>query len=216
MTTFQQPFDEPAPESRQPELTIPSKIIIVFRDLRTEQYPQSSQDYLLGLRGLLTIQAFLWHFLTVFAPTAVKDSHNTTGPVIQLALRKTISVLCWNTSLIYLFIVVLSARSIGIPFITSPTSVVVASSVFRRWIRLLIPTFAASILVVIFFSGGKQYIDEFKDITENVSFETPYTPPGFVGFCNAIFNLFWVTRDFASQAGSRAFPGQMLWIVTLL
>jgi hypothetical protein len=216
MATVHQSFDDTAPEPPQPESTLPSKILLAFRNLRTKPSLHPSQDYLLGLRGLLTIQAFIWHFLSVFAPAAVKDSHNDTGPGIQLFLRKTISVLCWNSSLIYSFIIVLSARSISIPFISSPTSLVVASSAFRRSLRLLIPTFASSILVVICFSGGKEYIDEFKQITGNVSFETPYTLPGFIGFCNAVFNLFWVTRNFASQAGSRAFPGQMLWIVTLL
>ncbi|CZR57145.1 uncharacterized protein PAC_07034 [Phialocephala subalpina] len=216
MVTFHPEFHHTIIPEPDPELTISSKVSLKLRTLRTKPSTHPSQDYLLGLRGLLTIQAFIYTFLLVFTPTAVKDSHNSSGPGTQLFLRKTLSVLLWNASLIYSFIIVLSARCISIPFISSPTSLVVASSVFRRSVRLLIPTFVSSLLVVIFFSGGREHIHEFKTLTSNHSIETPYTLPGFVGFFNAIFNLFWVPRDFASQAGSRAFPGQMLWIVTLL
>ncbi|KAF8866738.1 hypothetical protein BDZ45DRAFT_639070 [Acephala macrosclerotiorum] len=215
MATFHPEFHSVIPEP-EPRLTLISKIILKLQTLRTKASLHPSQDYLLGLRGLLTIQGFIYTFLLVFAPAAVKDSHNDTGPGTQLFLRKTLSVLFWNASLIYSFIIILSARSISIPFIISPTSLVVASSVFRRSVRLLIPTFISSLLVVIFFSGGKNHIHDFKNLSNNHSIGIPYTLPGSVGFFNAVFNLFWVTRDFASQAGSRAFPGQMLWIVTLL
>ena len=46
------------------------------------------QDYLTGVRGILVPMAFLWTFLRVFAPAAVKGSANEDGPAYQLGLRK--------------------------------------------------------------------------------------------------------------------------------
>ncbi len=123
----------------------------------------------------------------------------------------------WNESLIYSWFIVLQARSISIPFLRNPSEVQVASSAFRRGLRLLIPTATALAIVKIVFNvAGENYISEYKTLSGNISFNVPYNLPGFMGYCNAVFNLFWVTRDFASQAGSYAFPSQTLWIVTVL
>ena len=59
----------------------------------------SGYEYLMGVRGLLAIQSFLWVFLTTFVPTAVKDSQNPTGPGYQIFLRKILSVIFWNDGL---------------------------------------------------------------------------------------------------------------------
>jgi hypothetical protein len=56
-------------------------------------------EYLTGVRGLLTIQCFLWVFLTTFVPAAVKNSGNTAGPGYQIFLRKILSVVFWNGGL---------------------------------------------------------------------------------------------------------------------
>jgi len=183
--------------------------------------PQASlspkQDYLLGVRGLLTIQSFLWIYLQTFAPTTVKGSLNYSGPALHLVLRKTLSVIFWNESLIYSWFIILSARSICIPFMLNLSELSVASSVFRRGLRLLIPTAVGlSIVAIVFDHIDMSYIAEFKDVTGNISFEVPYKLPSFVAYMNSVFNLFWVTQNFASQAGSLAFPGQTLWIVNVL
>src|SRR5436305_13397197 len=78
--------------------------------------PINDQRYLLGIRGLLVIQSFLWVFLQTFVPAVVKDSNNTTGPNYQITLRKSLSVLFWNESLIYSAFIFLSPRTICIPF----------------------------------------------------------------------------------------------------
>jgi len=189
----------------------------LWKKFTPQPHSAPKQDYLVGLRGILTIQAFLWIFLQTFAPATVKGSLNTTGPAIHLILRKTLSVLFWNESLIYSWFIILSARSICIPFMINQTEVQVASSAFRRGLRLLIPTAVALVLVVIIFGSlGTGYISEYKTKTGNISLEIPYKLPGFVGYMNSVFNLFWVTRNFASQAGNTAFPGRTLWIVNVL
>src|SRR6266567_1120501 len=96
----------------------------------------SEQDYLIGLRGLLVIESFLWCFLQVFVPTAVAGSANSHGPLYQVILRKTLSVLFWNEALIYSFFIFLSARLVCLPFLKDSTPGTVMSSVFRRCIRL--------------------------------------------------------------------------------
>ncbi|KAH8654060.1 hypothetical protein BGZ60DRAFT_386647 [Tricladium varicosporioides] len=176
-----------------------------------------SQDYLIGLRGLLAIQCFLWTFLRVFAPAAVKDSSNTDGPFEHILLRKTLSVLFWNEGLIYSFFIFLSARSIAIPFINSPSSRLVASAAFRRGIRLAIPIACSVFFIqIIFLANSTTYISEFSALTSNKSISIPYEIPGALGYINSVFGVFWISRDFASQAANKAFPSQQLWILSTI
>ncbi|KAH6664459.1 hypothetical protein B0J14DRAFT_493600 [Halenospora varia] len=176
-----------------------------------------SQDYLIGLRGLLTLQCFLWTFLQVFAPAVVKDSANTEGPFEHILLRKTLSVLFWNEGLIYSFFIFLSARSITIQFINSPSSVLIASAAFRRGIRLAIPIACSLFLIqIIFLATSTTYISEFSTLTSNKSISVPYKIPGALGYMNSVFNVFWISRDFASQAANKAFPSQQLWILSAI
>lgn len=177
----------------------------------------SSQSYLLGLRGLLAIECFIWAFLQTFVPASVKDSQQTSAPLYQVILRKTISVLFWNDSLLYSFFILLSARTICIPFIKNPTKISVASAVFRRGIRLWFPVAVALAVVKLTFSQtGFQYIWDFKTQTSNITIQTPYNIPSTLAYFNSVFNLFWTTSDFARQAGSKAFPTQTLWILNAI
>ncbi|KAF1988520.1 hypothetical protein K402DRAFT_351716 [Aulographum hederae CBS 113979] len=183
-----------------------------------EEEPSSATvQHLLGLRGFLVIQSFIWVFLQTFAPTAVKDCANTDGPGVELALRKTLSVLFWNGSLIYSAIIFLSARTICLPFLRQPTSLNLANTIFRRGIRLWIPTAVSLALVTLIFSQtGVSYIDDFKTRTGNISLETPYQLKSGLVYLNAVFNLFWTTHEYATQAGATAFPSGTLWTVNLV
>ncbi len=179
--------------------------------------PISTQRYLLGLRGLLVIETFLWVFLQTFLPTSVKNSENASGPAYQVVLRKSLSVLFWNERLIYSSIILLSARTICIPFLKASTRTSIASALFRRGIRLWFPTAVALAIVKLIFSKtGLEYIDTFRTQTGNLSISTPYNIPNTLAYFNSVFNLFWVTRDFFSQSGSTAFPSQTLWIVNVV
>ena len=184
----------------------------------TESPHDASQDYLTGVRGCLAIMSFLWVFLQTFAPAAVAHSANTTGPASQVALRKSLSVLFWNDTLIYNSIIFLSARMLCLPFLLDPTKVTLASSVLRRGLRLWFPT-AAALIVVYFVFGklGNQYLYNFASQTQNVSMSAGiYVLPSSLTNFNAIFEIFWISNTISYQAGSWAFPTQTLWIVSVL
>jgi len=128
-----------------------------------------------------------------------------------------LSVLFWHKSLLYSFFILLSARTICIPFLLNSSKTVVASVVFRRGLRLWFPTAVALAIVKILSSTiGTTYIDDFKAHTGNISFETPYTIPSTLAYFNSVFNLFWTTHKFSEQAGNTAFPSQTLWIVNVI
>lgn len=181
----------------------------------------ASQDYLIGLRGVLAIMSFLWVFMQTFVPAAVAHSANTTGPGYQLALRKSLSVFFWNDSLIYSSIMFLSARTICLPFLLDPTKLTLASSVFRRGFRLWPQCAVTLIVVYIVFTKtlGTQYLTTFSTKTSNAAMTADiYVLPSSLTNFNSIFDLFWVTppEGYSYQAGSWAFPTQTLWIVSAI
>ncbi|KAF2644161.1 hypothetical protein P280DRAFT_496572 [Massarina eburnea CBS 473.64] len=177
----------------------------------------SSQDYLQGLRGVLAIQSFLFVFFQLFLPAAVADSANTTGPLYQIVLRKTLSVLFWNESLIYSFVILLSARTICLPFLTARSRAVAASAIFRRGIRLFLPTFVAySLCAVAFSTTSTQYITDFLVMTGNMSTTPPMRLRNFLVYFNSLYEAFWLNKLYSSQAANRVFPSGTLWILSVL
>jgi hypothetical protein len=177
----------------------------------------TDQDHLIGLRGTLVVQSFLFVFFQTFLPAALPDSKNLSGPFYQQVLRKSFSVLFCNGALIYSWIILLSARTICLPYLGHKGREVCASSVFRRCIRLWIPTFAAySFAAAAFNTASTEYITEFLTLTGNVSTITPLRSRNFLIYFNSLFELFWVTKDYASQAANNSFPSGTLWIVSVL
>lgn len=177
----------------------------------------ASQDYLIGLRGIVVLQSFLFVFFQVFLPTAVPDSKNQDGPLYQTILRKSFSVIFVNESLIYSWIIFLSARTIALPYLNNTTREVCASSIFRRSIRLWLPTFVAfSIAVAAFTAANTAYITDFFTRTGNVSTETPMRMRNFLVYFNSLFDIFWVNKQYSYQAANKAFPSGTMWIVSVL
>ncbi|RMZ74164.1 glycoside hydrolase family 16 [Pyrenophora seminiperda CCB06] len=175
------------------------------------------QNHLVGLRGLLVFQSFLFIFFQAFLPGAVIDSRNLHGPAYQTGLRKSISVILANGPLIYGWIIFLSARTICLPYLSNKSRQVCASSVFRRSIRLWIPTFVAySLAAAAFSTTSTDYISEFLISTNNVSTIAPLRMRNFLIYFNSLFELFWVNKDYASQAANLAFPSGTLWIISIL
>lgn len=182
-----------------------------------EYHSKQWQNHLLGIRGILAIQSFLFVFFQTFLAAAVVDSKNTIGPLYQIVLRKTLSVLFWNEPLIYSFIIFLSARTVCIPYLNVPDRATCSSTLFRRGIRLWIPTFVAfSLSAAAFSTTSTAYISNFLRITNNQSTTTPKPIPNFLVYLNSLFNIFWTTRDYSSQAANKSFPSGTLWIVSLL
>ncbi|RMD39449.1 hypothetical protein DV735_g5680, partial [Chaetothyriales sp. CBS 134920] len=173
------------------------------------------QTYLYGFRGFLVIQTFLWMFLNTFVPVAVAASKNAQGPFYQRMLRKTLSVLFWNENLLYGTIIFLSARCLAIPFLRNPSKDTLARSMMTRGISLWFPV-AVSLAIVKLASStmGETYIYLFLQGTGNRSASVPYFLPNAFAYFNSVFDVFWVTRNFNTQAASTAFPTQTLWIIS--
>lgn len=186
----------------------------LFRD---QQSAVVDQRYLLGLRGVLVVQSFVWLFLHTFVPATVKHDNQVTGPEYQNLLRKVLSPILWNESLISSTFILLSARTICLPFLKSSTKTSIASACLRRGIRLWFPTAVALAIVKICFSTmGTNYIEDFKTKADNTSLDTPYPMKDALAYFNSVIGLFWTTFNFATQAGSKAFPSGTLWIVNVI
>jgi hypothetical protein len=177
----------------------------------------TDQGYLTGLRGLLVLPSFLFVFFQTFLPAAVPDSKNTDGPTYQVVLRKSFSVLFANKALIFSWIIFLSARTICLPYLVNNDREVCASSVFRRGIRLWIPTFVAfSIAALAFNIPSTEYITEFMESTGNISTYTPMPLRNLLVFFNSLFEIFWINKEYNEQAANKAFPSDTLWVVSVL
>ncbi|KAI9734049.1 MAG: hypothetical protein M1818_006987 [Claussenomyces sp. TS43310] len=172
------------------------------------------QQYLLGFRGLLVIETFLWVFLQTFVPTAVAGSSNPSGRLYEQIIRKTLSVIFWNESFLYGAVIFLSARSIAIPFNRSPAKERVARSVLCRGIALWFPVAVGLAIIKLAFSTQRlNDVYQFKLKTNNNSMQVPYYIPNALAYFNSVFNMFWTTHNYSVQAGSTAFPTQTAWII---
>lgn len=180
----------------------------------------SKNDFLIGLRGFFVIQSFLHTSLLVFAPASVAHSANAQEVSHSSTLHKAlkfVSILFWNDGIIYSAFILLSARTICIPFMKDKTKLSIAGSIFRRGIRLWFPVAVAlAISTGVLRATGYNYIDEFAKETGNISILVPYEIDNALIYFNSVFNLFWVTTRFSDQAGSYAFPGQMMWVINVI
>jgi hypothetical protein len=179
----------------------------------------ASNNYLIGFRGFFVVQSFLCMFLQVFAPSAVAHTPNALHAHSSTfhKVLKFISILFWNDGIIYSGFILLSARTICIPFIKTGSSTSVAGSIFRRGLRLWFPVAVAlAISTGVFHAIGYQYIKDFAQATNNISIIVPYKIDNALIYFNSVFNLFFVTRRYSDQAGSYAFPGQMMWVINVI
>ncbi len=180
----------------------------------------SRNHFIVGLRGLFVIQSFLFVFLQVFAPASVAHSQNALHVNNTSKLHKVlklISILFWNDGIIYSAFILISARTICIPFMQDGAKTSIAGSVFRRTLRLCFPiAVAMALITTLLHVIGYDYIQDFANETGNQSILVPYKIDNAIVYFNSVFNLFWVTNKFSDQAGSYAFPGQMMWTINVI
>lgn len=189
--------------------TMPAIKQIVTAD-RTSQHL-----HLTGLRGILVIESFLWAFFELFIPTLVSET--TQGPSYQGFLRRIFSVPLWNADLIHNFFIILSMRTICISFLGNPTGQVYAATVIRRIIRMVvILCIGSGMATLIFTQIGTGYIDNFKAELPNQTVKTPVKAHDAVAALNSLFDLFWITADFYTQAANRSFPSATLWVPSVI
>ncbi|KAK4994225.1 hypothetical protein LTR66_005695 [Elasticomyces elasticus] len=182
----------------------------------TQTLAPTQQDYLTGLRGLLVLKSLAWILLQTFVPTIV--SPGTEGPFYQSILRKVCSPLLWNQSLICSFFVILSARTVCVPFLQEPSVTRYAASLVARPLRVGVPLTIALIIAFAIFTntGTAQKISETASLLQNAHIAVPRPPQSPLVAFNAIFNTLWVVRDFSLQAANQAWPSATLWVPSLV
>jgi len=168
------------------------------------------EPHLMGLKGIFAVQSLVWIYFATFIPALVYPGAN--GPVYQRLLRDIFSVPFWNGSLISSFFVFLSLRTVGITYLRKPSSTTYAGTLVRRIIRMmLLLSIASGIATGMVTSMGGGFVDEFKARLPNNSFPTPGVPYNGIAAANSIFDLFWLTTDFSTQAANRFWPSATLW-----
>ncbi|TGO59428.1 hypothetical protein BOTNAR_0162g00080 [Botryotinia narcissicola] len=185
----------------------------------------AQSTYLLGLRGFLILQAFLWIFLQTFVPATVKSNiitFPTDTPTYQNLIRKILSPIFWNESLIYSSFIFLSARVLCMSFINSPSKQTITSSIFRRSFRLIIPTIFSLFLVTLLSqtTSTNHLASLFIIETKNPSIQAPYTlrSPIPLTLFNSLFTLFLSTSHtpLHNLSAVLAFPSGTLSILPIL
>lgn len=171
--------------------------------------------HLTGLRGILVVESFFWTFFELFIPTLVSDS--TSGPEYQSFLRRILSVPLWNADLIHNFFIILSMRTICTSFLENPTGQTYAATVIRRIVRMVvILCIGSGMATLILTQIGTGYIDNFKTQLPNHTVKTPAKAHDAVAAFNSLFDLFWITTDFYTQAANRFFPSATLWVPSII
>lgn len=184
---------------------------------RHSSQPRHNVGYLEGLKGLIAFEAFLWVFMRCIVPGATFESltENATPPRYQSVLREVFSPLFWDGNLQASFFVILSARIVCIRFLENRTAEAMAGTLFRRGLRLWFPVAVSlGISNAVNHAGGYDAVRYQAEIFANHLPEVPYKLPTALSYFNAVFNLFWYISG--TQAGVRAFPTGMLWIVPIV
>ncbi|KAI4738797.1 hypothetical protein E4T50_10743 [Aureobasidium sp. EXF-12298] len=136
-----------------------------------------------------------------------------TAPHYQVLLRKILSPLLWDESFIFCFFILLSARTVAIPFLRNVSSATYARSLISRPIRMGIPLAVGLALSCIIFSTiNTQYLEDFARLNGNPYLRAPERPDSALACFNSIWDLLWVTRDYSLQMGNLAFPSWTLWV----
>ena len=181
--------------------------------------PQISQKYVTGLRGIVAVQSLLWAYLSTFAPAMVYPSSvvETHGPTWQYVLRDVFCASFWNSSLICAWFLILSARTACVPFLSKPTATNYAGSLIRRNFRIGIPiSIALAVSLAVFTQIEHGYFDNFKTLLPGSAVEAPDLPQKPSAGVLSIYNLLWVDRNWAQQAGSTFWPTDTMWMPSLI
>lgn len=197
-------------KQRQPVDTAQASLPITSESCVGYRHP-----YITGLYGILAVQSFVWTYLQTFVPAVV--SSETSGPAYQVVIRDIFSVLFWNSSFIYNFFIILSMRNAAISFLDKPNGQTFSATIIHRIFRMVIIVCAGSGMATLIYSQiGVGYIDEFKTELPNDSIETPMKTYNGLSAVNSLFNFFWLTSDFYTQAANNFWPTGTLWVSSVI
>lgn len=120
---------------------------------------QETVGYLEGLKGLIAFEAFLWVFFRTIIPGSLLESITEDSTLRYVTvIREIFGPLFWDGNLQASFFVILSARVISIRFLQAKSPISMAGTLFRRGIRLCIPTFVALLIATIVNHHGSNKI----------------------------------------------------------
>ncbi|CCG84675.1 protein of unknown function [Taphrina deformans PYCC 5710] len=166
-----------------------------------------------GLKGLLAFESFLWLFFRTFLPACVYGGLFEQEPAWETILRKVLSPLFWDGNLQWSFLLVLSGRVVALRFLKYGTPEAMATSIFKRPFRFLLPVvLAMSIAALINYLGGFDQLVDFQILTKQGLTTVPFRYSSVLAWLNSMFNLFWFQE--ALQAGVLAHPAGQLWMVS--
>lgn len=180
------------------------------------QFPNSARRlHLYGLRGVLAICGLFTVFVQTFIPTLVWNDGRNKG--YQNIIRIIFSPVIWDERLISSFFFSLSCHSIALRFLSSPTPSAFSGSIVRRVVRIgFVVTLSSGIVYGVFGGIGIGYIEQLKKSLPNQHIKAPEGPENGVIAMNAIFNFFWVVRNYSTQAANSFWPTQTLWNLSLI
>lgn len=194
--------------------TLKEKAISLKQSANATTKPTISQPYLIGLRGVVALSSLLWLFLQTFAPATV--SH-TSGATWQYIIRDVFASIFWNQSLICAFFIILSARTACIPFLSNPCAATLAGSLMRRPLRIgLSISIASAVGIIVFSQIGTSYFATFNSLLPGSTVKAPTTPPTRLAGFLSIYNLLWLTKNFAAQAANQLWPSNTMWVPSLI
>jgi len=195
------------------------RVLAVSSEGKDESMAPHVQQYITGLRGVLVIQSLLWIYLQTFAPATVYPSSvvETHGPTWQYVLRDIFCAPLWNTSLISSFFIILSARTICVPFLNNPCATTYAGSLMRRNIRIgLSISVATAISIAVFTQIEHGYFDDFNNNLPGSAVSAPAKPHKPIAGFLSIYDLLWVTRNWYQQAANSFWPSSTMWVPSLV
>lgn len=185
-----------------------------IKNLTSSSQNPYTQAYLTGLRGILVLESLLWICVHTFIPGLTDE---IPSPGHQQVIRKTFQVILWDYSFIASFLLMLSARTVCVPFLAESSSTNYARALIHRPIHIGIPLFvAAAMAFIIFNQTGTDLITRFAANYSNPLVKPVYLPPNGLALFNSIYNTLWVVRDFPKQAANRAWPSMTLWSPSLI
>ncbi|UZJ53102.1 hypothetical protein CBS101457_002422 [Exobasidium rhododendri] len=180
-----------------------------------------------GLRGILMVLSLIWTFFRIFAPAIVADrdldqvypaAFLSAAPQWQHILRKALSPLLFNESLLASFFVILSTRVCLQTYIERRDAECMAGAIFRRPFRLAGPcSLALAFCSVFCVSGAFKYADEVSLALSNQSAAQPRIWESTVTYFNSCVGLLMdisMRRD--ARGSSFLPPGSTGWIIPVI
>ncbi|CAO1624208.1 unnamed protein product [Parajaminaea phylloscopi] len=183
--------------------------------------------WLEGLRGLLALEMLLYIFFRLLAPAIASDTDlDGTYPAAFLSkapawhntLRKALSPLFWNPTLLSTFFLVLSGRVAALTFLERRSATTLAGAVFRRPVRLLLPILVGlAVTSIVSVAKGFGDAQRLSDLTSNSAARPPAIWTSFLEYLNSVFALYFNTNvSLTDRSITFLPPSGLAWVLPVV